>query len=46
MWRRIVILVFIIVVVFAGLLGYSYFGNLTPPEGIIEIPIEVNANQS
>lgn len=40
--RMLKIFTFLIVVGALGLVGFAYFGNLTPEQGTVTIPVELN----
>ena len=42
MWKKIIVVLILLVIIVLGLIGYSYLGNLKPPEGEIVIPIKVD----
>ncbi len=44
MWRLLLIVLVFLVIALLGLLAYSYWGDLAPPNDRIEIPIEVDVD--
>ena len=42
MRRVLVLLIFLLLIGVATVVGYSFFGDMTPPEGPVVLPVEIN----